>query len=95
MIRITREGFQTYRYLKANRQRWVTVDDVANAGGFVGRTARKHLADLTSAGVVDRIEVFPAFRYRLADPPPPRASDLVGRLEQAAEVYGAPRPGGA
>lgn len=81
---ITKHELRVYRYVKANRRRWATADEIAEGADVAPRTARHHALGLTQRGVLERAEVFGGYRYRLASP----VSDYAAELDAAGVVLG-------
>jgi hypothetical protein len=84
---VSRHDVEVYRVLRANRDRWMSNLDIAGAAvGVAPRTVRAATLRFAELGVVDRFELFPGYRYRLADTLRCRAH--VDRLTRAAAGFG-------
>lgn len=73
---------------RAQPATWSTSKEMGERSGISPRTARAHCLKLTTLGIVDVAEVFPAHRYRLAEKADKRNGGYVRRLEFACEVFG-------
>ncbi len=82
---ISLHEIKTYMALKQAKG-WLTTHEIAAQTGVHPRTARLHALRFLEMGIVDRVEVFPAHRFRIAA----AAKDVayVNRLEHACEVFG-------
>lgn len=78
---------RVYLALKAAGD-WMTHADIANASGVNPRTVRAHTLRLVGLGLLDKAEVFPAHRYRLAQKADKRNASYAQRLEHARSVFG-------
>lgn len=81
---ITAHEVRIYRWLRANRRRWVTAEQIAQGAEVAPRTARHHARGLTERGVLERAEVHGGYRYRLVA----SGSDYSAELEAAGAVLG-------
>ena len=92
---ISRHELAVVKVLAEAGDEWVTSNDISARAGVAPRTARAHALNLVNLGIVDRAEVFPANRYRLA--PGASACDYFAQLIAAAEVLGIklPAPSGS
>lgn len=79
-----------YNHLRANPNSWFTHRDLASAVGFAERTVRAHVLRFVKLGIIDRVEVFPAYRYKLSSKAAKRNQAYVQKLERASEVFGLP-----
>lgn len=83
---VSHHQIRVFRALKGGQ--WFTASEIASATGVAGRTSRAHLRNLTSLGLLDVAEVFPAHRYRLSEKAEKRNAAYMRRLEEAAAVFG-------
>jgi len=83
-----------YLVLKSNKGEWLTNTEIGNlAEGmstirFSPRTVRAHTARMVEAGLVDRVPVFPAHKFRLAAKTAKQDSAYLKKLELAHTVFG-------
>jgi predicted transcriptional regulator len=84
-VKISPHEVAVFKALTADR--WVTVAEVAKQADVARRTAQNHLAKLLAQNIVERVEVFPAFRYRRATDAEERNREYVDRLTEAAEAF--------
>ena len=81
---ISRHEVQIFRELLATTG-WLSTTELAEQAGVSARTARAHVTKLVGEGIVERAEVFPGYRYRIAQ----RATgDYLGQLRNAATALG-------
>jgi predicted ArsR family transcriptional regulator len=69
-------------------QSWTTSHEVAEKARVASVTARHHLLKLADRGLIERLEVFPGYRYRTVQNGQPRKQAYLQRLEDAAAAFG-------
>lgn len=91
--RISPQEIAVFRALLSSDERWLTAREVsARAEGVSDRTVRAILTRYRH-GLVEWVEVFPEFRYRLTTAVDnPEVAEYVARLRQAAAALGVPLP---
>ena len=70
-----------------SKSTWLTSEEVSEQAKVAPRTARMHLLRFSKAGLCERAEVFPGFRYKLASDARKRSPELFGRLVEASEQF--------
>lgn len=84
---ITRHLIRVLDVLAQSGNRWVTNAELCQRlSDIAPRTIRTHTQRLTQAGCLDRVEVFPEYGFRLADPMAPEAAALVERIRTASQM---------
>jgi transposase len=74
---------KAYRTIKAHKDEWLTVSELAKKAGISIRATRVYLSQWRDEGLAEIRNTWPN-RYRLAKTPP---KDLVRELERASEVF--------
>jgi hypothetical protein len=88
---VSRHDVEVYRILRAHPGRWLSNLDIARAADDVApRTVRAATLRFAELGIVERFELFPGYRYRLADSL--RCRVHVDRLTRAAASFGVELP---
>jgi predicted ArsR family transcriptional regulator len=101
---ISRHEVQIFREL-LNATEWLSTSELAEQAGVSPRTARAHVTKLVGQGIAERAEVFPGYRYRIAQratgndwgrpgAPPPPVVAYLGQLRNAATALGIRLPDG-
>jgi predicted transcriptional regulator len=85
-VKISPHEVAVFKTLMAADQ-WLTAAGIAERAQVAPRTARKHLTKLAELKLVDHVEVFSGYRYRLAGDAADRNRHYYGRLIEAAEVF--------
>lgn len=83
---ISHHQVKIYTALRDTKE-WLTSKDLAKRSGVNERTTRAHLLKFVKLMVVDQVEVFPGHRYRLSDKASKRNQGIIGRLDQAEEIF--------
>ena len=86
--KISVEQARAFVALRRNKERWITSTELAKVANIGERTGRLYLEKYSKLGLVDRIEVSPAYKYRLSEKASKRNAGYFGRLEKAREVFG-------
>lgn len=67
---------------------WITSRDIAERADVAPITARQHLVRFVRAGLIERANVFPGYRYRSAQNGNAHEHPYLKRLNDAASVFG-------
>lgn len=65
---------------------WLTSAELASRAGVAPRTARAHVLTLWEAGILERREVSPGYRYRLTTGSGGRDESFLAKIREALEV---------
>lgn len=84
---ISRHEVALYNAMKES-EGWHTVHEWAALSGIASRTANRHCARLTQLGILDQMNLFPGYRYRLSTFAEERNRAYVQKLDKAVEVIG-------
>lgn len=84
---ISRHEIALYRVMKDHPE-WHTVHEWASLSGIASRTANRHCARLTKLGLLDQMNLFPGYRYRLSAFAEERNRAYLQKLDKAVEVIG-------
>jgi predicted ArsR family transcriptional regulator len=82
----SRHEVLVYRVLA--KREWITSREIAERTGVAPRTARAHLRKLALLGVVDFVEAFDGYRYRMTEDTANRNREYSDRIARDAEVLG-------
>lgn len=86
---LSRHEVEVFRVLMSEPARWWTHIEIGEAADAVSdRTVRLHTKRLVDAGLIEVIEVFPGYRYRIAQDGRKRNSAYLTRLRRAALALG-------
>jgi DNA-binding CsgD family transcriptional regulator len=77
-----------YRTFLGTPDKWFTNQEVASLIGVAARTVRAHTRRLTSIGVLEQAELFPAYRYRLSTEAGQIDMGYMNRLNRAIDIVG-------
>jgi hypothetical protein len=75
-----------YLAAQGRNHAWSTAYELANEAKISQRTGRGYCLRFVKAGLFERSEVFPGYRYRLAPATEQCDRDFLQRLEQAVDV---------
>lgn len=75
---VSRHEVEVYRVLVESRDSWLSSREVAEKAQVSARTARSHALKLVRLGILEQVDAFPGYRYRLTD---------QSRLSQDAEGH--------
>lgn len=75
-----------WRYVK-QKQKWVSHQQISEEANVNERTVRAHIRYLVSAGLVDKMEMFPQHRYRYSEMGEKRNKTFCDRLESASAIF--------
>lgn len=86
---VSRHEVEVFRVLHSTGHSWRTNAELAAACRNVApRTVRAMTLKFVRLGLVDQAEVFPAYKFRLAEKAAKRNRGYIDRLHHAAEVFG-------
>lgn len=85
---ISRHEVAVYHTLWRSPGTWLTNTEVAVRSGVAPRTARLHTFRFVKLGLIDQIQVFPSYRYRLSDSATRSNPEYLSRLRTAASAFG-------
>lgn len=84
-ILVSTHLLKVYQYSKTVE--WFGNNEVAEAVGLTSRTARKHTRALYDLKILERIESFPGFKFKLSKKALENNPGFLGRLEQAILAF--------
>ena len=77
---------KVWRTLSQANGDWLTNREIAARAAMSERTVRAKTARFFAAGILDRMELYPGYRYRLRQNP--ENSGLIAELKRADEAFG-------
>jgi hypothetical protein len=84
---VSAELVHVFNILVTSGRGWMTNAEVGRRLPTVApRTVRAHTRRLARASVLEWVEAFPEYGYRVADPMPVDAAAVVAKIRAAAEV---------
>ena len=86
---VSKQEVLVYLAFKANSDRWMTNEEVASlVPGLAVRTVRAHTRRFTNLGILERVVLSPAHKFRFIWRRNGTAAAHVAHLERAAEILG-------
>ena len=76
-----------FRAMEAAAGQWLTSQEIAERADIDQRTARAHAKKLSGLRILEVIELYPGYRYRLSTKND-RDRAHIERLNRAAEAFG-------
>ena len=65
MKRISVQKAQAFSFLKNNKRRWITSEDLAKNSNIASVTARHYLLEFTKAGICKCQKLSPSYLYKM------------------------------
>lgn len=85
---ISRHEVAVYNCFRDRPAQWMTNDEAHEITvGVAKRTIRLHTKRLLDLGILDRMELFPAHKFKLSDKASKRNAAYLARLQAAAVVF--------
>jgi hypothetical protein len=84
---ISHQEVKIYRALKAAAGEWRTSREIGKTAKVAARTVRLHMKRMVELRMVDKVELFPGYHYRLSSKAEHRNKDYIARLEAASEIF--------
>ena len=88
-IQISVYQVKIFAVLKSATQCWLSNREIGTQlKGVRPRTVSAHTARLVKLGLLEQIELFPEYRYRVSDKAQQRNPKYLVRLAEAARLHG-------
>ena len=85
---ISWQEVQVYQYLVTHRRSWVSNSEIVTATKLNGRTVRRHTRTFCECGLLDKMHVFPGYRFRYPKEGGGSDEACEAQLLRAAEALG-------
>jgi predicted ArsR family transcriptional regulator len=66
---------------------WRSIEQIASAAGVARRTAHNHVSRLCADGVLEVLQAFPSYLYRLSEKQSTTGVSYMEQIQQARDAF--------